>query len=216
MKFNEYLNESSLSRLRKHMVDLNMITFKQFLVEHPLIIHEVKMSRVVKHFSQSSYPVGIITAFRGKYEQVENISRNKHLASTLKTKGYGYIWVDGRWIENRGTNKEIIVSDDSILVIGKAGQNYTEFSKELEKLAKVYDQEGYVCYNQNDNITYIIGPTGKILKKMIKFHIGEMEDGFTKLRGHGERSFYFEGFREPISWIGHMLLTDVDKSKNCI
>ena len=193
-----------------------MITFKQFLTEHPNLIHEVKMSRVVKHFTQSSYPVGIITAFRGEYERDDNIARNKHLASTLKSKGYGYIWVDGGWIENKGTDKEITVSDDSILVIGKAGQDYTEFSRELERLAKVYDQEGYVCYNYNNNVTYIIGPTGEVLQKMNKFHIGKMEDGFTKLRGHGKRSFYFEGFRKPIGYIGHMLLTDVDKSKNCI
>ena len=40
------------------------------------IITEVKMSRVLKHFTQQEYPVGIITAFRGDLERKKNVARN--------------------------------------------------------------------------------------------------------------------------------------------
>ena len=70
------------------------------------IITEIKMSRVLKHFTQQEYPVGIITALRGDLDRKNYVARNKSLASFLRSKNYGFVYVDGAWIENQGKENE--------------------------------------------------------------------------------------------------------------
>jgi hypothetical protein len=74
-----------------------MKTYKQFYREYQSIV-EIKMSRVLNHFTQKEYPVGIITAFRGDSDRKTNVANNKSLASFLRGKKYGFVYVDGAWI----------------------------------------------------------------------------------------------------------------------
>ena len=113
-----------------------MKTYNTFLKEYNNIITEIKMSRVLKHFTQQEYPVGIITAFRGDKERKDNVANNKSLASFLRNKDYGFVYVDGAWIENQGRKDEKSVSEDSILVIAPKETSFDEFSNNLQSQAK--------------------------------------------------------------------------------
>ena len=96
------------------------------------------MSRVLKHFTQEEYPVGIITAFR--FQDIDkkvisrkvNVANNKSLASFLRSKNYGFVYVDGAWIENQGKKNEKSVSEDSIFVMAPEGTSFDEFSNNLQ------------------------------------------------------------------------------------
>ena len=65
-----------------------MKTYKIYLNEYDNIITEMKMSRVLQHFTQPEYPVGIITAFRGDLDRKNNVARNKSLVSYFRDNKY--------------------------------------------------------------------------------------------------------------------------------
>ena len=175
------------------------------------IITEVKMSRVLKHFTQQEYPVGIITAFRGDLDRKDNVTNNKSLASFFRSKKYGFVFVDGQWIENQSEKDEKSVKEDSIFVMGSKGTNFDEFSSVLQSQAKKYDQDAYLVYDHENKIVKIINQNGVVEQEFTKFKIGSAAAAFTKLRKNGNNgNFFFERFRYPINWIARMTLTNKD------
>jgi len=175
------------------------------------IITEIKMSRVLKHFTQQEYPVGIITAFRGDLDRKNNVARNKSLASFLRGKKYGFVFVDGAWIENQGEKDEKSVSEDSILVMASKETSFDEFSNNLQSQAKKYNQDAYLVYDHENKIIKIINKSGVVVDKFDKFKIGNTAAAFTKLRKNGNNGdFFFERFRYPINWIARTTLRDED------
>ena len=175
------------------------------------IITEVKMSRVLKLFTQQEYPVGIITAFRGDLNRKNNVARNKSLASFFRSKKYGFVFVDGAWIENQGEKDEKSVSEDSIFVMGFNETSFDEFSSDLQSQAKKYNQDAYLAYDHENKIVKIIDQNGVVKQELSKFKIGNAAAAFTKLRKNGNNgNFFFERFRYPINWIARMTLTNKD------
>ena len=175
------------------------------------IITEIKMSRVLKHFTQQEYPVGIITAFRGDLDRKNNVARNKSIASFLRSKKYGFVFVDGAWIENQGKKDEKSVSEDSIFAMAPKGTSFDEFSGVLQSQAKKYNQDAYLAYDHENKIIKIINKSGVVVDKFDKFKIGNTATAFTKLRKNGNNGdFFFERFRYPINWIARMTLTNKD------
>jgi len=190
-----------------------MKTYKQFYREYQSIV-EIKMSRVLNHFTQKEYPVGIITAFRGDSDRKTNVANNKSLASFLRGKKYGFVYVDGAWIENQGKPNEEAVSEDSIFVMAPRGTSFDEFSKVLQSQAKKYDQDAFLAYDHENGIVKIINNSGAVEFTLKKFRIGSAADAFTKLRKNGNNGdFFFERVRHPINWISRMALTGKDTSE---
>tara|TARA_Y100000296_G_scaffold85845_1_gene123762 strand:- start:54 stop:635 length:582 start_codon:yes stop_codon:yes gene_type:complete len=188
-------------------------TYKQFYRDFQYIT-EIKMSRVLKHFTQEEYPVGIITAFRGGLDRKTNISNNKSLASFLRSKNYGFVYVDGAWIENQGKKNEKSVSEDSIFVMAPEGTSFDEFSNNLQSQAKKYDQDAFLAYDHENKIVKIIDKNGVVEFTLKKFRLGQAADAFTRLRKNGNNgNFFFERFRHPINWITRMALTSKDTSE---
>ena len=191
-----------------------MQSFKSFLGEHKDYIVEVKMSRVLKHFSQEEYPVGIITAFRGDLDRKTNVANNKKLASFLRSKDYGFVYVDGGWIENQGTSTEKEVSEDSIFCMAPEGTSFDEFSKVMTLQAKKYNQDAFLAYDHENKKVKIIGKDGRVQDTFnTPFKISKAAAYFTRLKKNGNSGkFFFEGFRYPVNWITRMALKDKDQS----
>ena len=196
-----------------------MKTYKQFYRDFQYIT-EIKMSRVFKHFTQEEYPVGIITAFRFAdinkkvISREENVANNKSLASFLRSKDYGFVYVDGAWIENKGKKNEKSVSEDSIFVMAPRGTSFAEFSNNLQSQAKKYDQDTFLAYDHENKIVKIINQKGVVDKTLKKFRLGQAADAFTRLRRNGNNGeFFFERARYPINWIARMTLNGKDTSE---
>ena len=196
-----------------------MKTYKQFYRDFQYIT-EIKMSRVLKHFNQEEYPVGIITAFRFQdidkkvISRKENVANNKSLASFFRSKKYGFVYVDGAWIEDQGTDDEKSVSEDSIFVMAPEGTSFDEFSKVLLSQAKKYNQDAFLAYDHENKIVKIINKNGVVSDKFKKFRLGQAEKGFTRLRRNGNNGeFFFERARYPINWIARMTLNGKDTSE---
>ena len=68
-------------------------------------LKETTLSRVFRHFQNKEIPVAIVTAFRGDKTYEENVKSNKVLAGKIKSAKYGYVYVDGHWLEKSGDDK---------------------------------------------------------------------------------------------------------------
>jgi len=196
------------------------MAYKKYYDEYPMIV-EIKMSRVLKHFTQEKYPVGIITAFRGDINpdnpvaaRKKNIANNKELASFLRGKGYGFVYVDGGWIEDQGTSTEKEVSEDSIFCMAPEGTSFDEFAKVLQTQAKKYNQDAFLAYDHENKKVKIIGKDGRVQDTFnTPFKISKAAAYFTRLKKNGNSGkFFFERYRYPVNWITRMALKDKDQS----
>ena len=165
-------------------------------------INEVKLGRVLQHF-QSNRTVVILTGFRAENTRDQNLRINKKIAAELRTAGYGYFYVDGYWVENKGTPEEVKVSEDSIFAIAEP-----EFSKGLinlaHGLANKYEQDAIFVnekkgtYKGHDFIktkeeVYLYFTNGKKEKLDATFKPDKIGDFYTQLRGKSRNhTFIFE------------------------
>lgn len=185
-----------------------MNKFKEYLVE-------TKLSRVITHFKNKGIPVAIATAFRGEYTYKDNLKRNKKLASDIKSNGYGYVYVDGHWIE-KGDNND--GKEDSILIIGNENDNGKLLGL-VKKWVKQYNQDAIVFKPEGTEKVELVFQSGspQVLGKLnikeiekIKADLASRKDvdgaGFTKLKNNGERTFVFESERDEPNWIGKQII----------
>jgi hypothetical protein len=159
-------------------------------------INETSLSRVWKHFN-SDKTVVILTAFRGDNEMSKNISDNKSIASEFKKNKFGYFFVDGFWIENKGESDERKVSEDSIFVIANK-----EDSEKLISLANKYKQDA--IFVKTDVETYLLFKNGSKEKLAGGLQPNKIGEFYTKLRNNKKsNTFVFEGARENYGFFGN-------------
>ncbi len=163
-------------------------------------ITETTLSRVFKHF-ESDLPVTIITAFRGDYNYEENVKRNKQLASKIRKAGYGYVFVDGHWVEKNGNNSDD-TSEDSILVIGNEDDN-GKLKGLVKKWIKEYDQDAAVFKDENTKNVSLMYQNGS-LEDLGTFKPNKIAQAYTKLRGRAGATFVFESASYTKNWIGKL------------
>ncbi len=174
---------------------------------------ETALSRVYKHFTDSNYPVVILSAFRGGKKYEVNHKNNEYLAAKIQNLGYGYIFVDGYWVEKNDKGEAQHVKEESILVIGDRTSNkgnpisVEQFQKEMLELASEYDQEA-ILFKNIDGTVGALKPDGTF-DNYGTFHPNKLGFAYTKLKGNGERTFMFESEREQKGWMERML----DKAK---
>ena len=161
------------------------------------ILRESSLSRVWKH-SNSKIPIGIITAFRNEYTEKQNAQRNKELAAKIKKSGYGYFYMDGYWIENQGTDKEVHVSEKSIFIIGNENDN-GKLKGLLKKWIKEYNQDAAILKDENSDEFSLINNDGSIIK-IGKFSPNKITQAYSKLKKG--QTFVFESFEYDSNWLG--------------
>lgn len=164
-------------------------------------LNETTLSRVTSHF-KSARPVAILTAFRGSNTYEDNVKLNKQLASSIKSAGYGYVYVDGHWVEKDGNNIDD-TSEDSILIIGNEVDD-GKLKGLVTKWMKKYDQDGVLFKAEGEGQEMTILYSDGRVETIGKFSPNKIAQAYTKLRGRGKRSFVFEGYRETPNWIGQM------------
>lgn len=168
---------------------------------------EVKLSRLYQHFKGDA-PVAIITAFRGERDLATNTKLNRELASTLRSAGLGYVWVDGSWIENSGSPDENHVSEVAILAIGNGeSQSDDKLLSTLSSAATKYDQDGFIFKGVGHAPLKLYDKNGEVVTSFERVSMDTISDMYTKLRSgnHKGRSFVFEAERTPVGFMGRMM-----------
>lgn len=170
-------------------------------------INEVKLARVWKHF-ESDRTVVILTGFRGDKSREENERANKKIAGELRKAGFGFFYVDGFWIENKGTPEEVKVSEDSIFVVAEPNKSQ-ELINLTHKLANDFEQDAVFVDEKTGSLegknfvktkeeVYLYYSNGHKEKLTSQFKPNKIGDFYTKLRGKGKNStFVFENAKNP-------------------
>lgn len=171
-------------------------TFKDFL-------QEASLSRVHSHVQNRN--IGMITAHRGENTAKENASRNKELEKSIRSAGYGFVKVKGRYIENHGTDKARAVDEDSYLVVGKKGDDKGHLLSFLKQHGQKYGQDSILHKSASDENAKLHGtreggwPGMGKEHDVGKFHANRAGEFHTAMRGH--RSFEFSEAVEQFSFV---------------
>lgn len=129
MKFQEYINESSLSRIWKLTTQHDSGTISAF-----------------RYASECG---------DGKpYTKTENKDRNAILKAKLLRMGYAVTHIKGVYTENYGSDSEIDVNEESFLVIDLRDRGHLR--EDLIKLGSLFEQDS-VTYSNASGEYYLIG-----------------------------------------------------------
>ena len=131
-----------------------MNSFKQSLEKE--ISNESSLSRLWRKYQQCDS--GTISAFRGEYSYKQNMERSRKLSAILLGLGYSVTSIDGVYIENYGTDREIPVNEKSFIVFD-IKQN-GELKRDLIKLGEMFDQDS-ITFNNAQHGTYVLIGTSK-------------------------------------------------------
>lgn len=164
-------------------------------------ITEASLSRVWQH-ANSERPIALLTAFRGEFDREENVKRNKELAATVRSLGYGFFFLDGFWIENQGTDREVHVSEDSLFVIAPEGSD-EKFRKQMIELGAKYNQDGVLVKDVEGAKVY--DKSGGVMFDVGTLSPGKAGEIYSKLRNNkASNTFVFESERDDDGFISRL------------
>jgi len=136
------------------------------------------LTRVMNHFDRNSF--AIISASRGIYSKVENEERTRNLMNDVRSAGYGFVKMSGRYIEGFGTEGEKTPVHEEVLFIASRPMKITvdttpeheadrhkeinksyndEFKSVMASLGEKYDQESIVFKPFGEEKAYLLGTT---------------------------------------------------------
>ena len=145
-------------------IDTNNRTWAYEKFYNGNIIKESNWSRLNKHVKDNCF---MISASRGDKTEKENKARTEQLARDLRANNLGFIRVLGGYIENKGTEDEKDVTEESFFV--PIPKNYSEedFFNVAIELCKKYNQDSVLIsmpnytefgyYDKNGNFDFSPG-----------------------------------------------------------
>jgi hypothetical protein len=136
-------------------------------------VYESSINRIT-HWIEN-HEIALITAFRGKKENIENADavkddgkpmgyrythkenreRNRELGAALLGLGYGITKVGGVYVENFGMDNARLSDEETLLVVNKDGRD--GFYDNIFRLSEYYDQDCFCYKPKDDNVGYNIG-----------------------------------------------------------
>jgi len=173
------------------------------------ILNESSVSRVLQHTKDRN--IGAITAHRGEYDSAENARRNKKLETDIRSHGFGFVHVKGRYIENHGTPDATAVDEHSYLIVGSKGDDGGKLKGFLKKHGEKYEQDSVLHKAHDDTEAHLIGtkeggyPGKGNTETVGRFHPTTMTQFHSVLRKN--RGFEFR--KEDVDYIEFKFYTPV-------
>lgn len=187
---------------------------------------EAKLSLVWQDFALPEQPVAIISASGGENDDKENTRLNRELAASVRQAGYGFVWVVGMWIENKGEPTGQPVADVSLIVRGPrcpagAATQQEEVNAKMRSVftaqAKKHNQNAFVfkpaVASADDLQILFVDREGLVVDHGTDLRIDEIATNYGRLRsgGNAGRTFGFGAAYYPQSWAGAMLAAALRK-----
>ena len=177
--YNKIINEVSLSRLFKHMID-----------HDTGIISAYRGKECDKKDPEKAVK---------KYTKKENQERNRKLLALLQSMNYDVISVKGAYIENYGTDKAYEVNEHSFFVVDRNDKK--NLRTILPKLGKHFNQDSIIYILHGGHKAQLIGTKDDEysnensypkLRKVVSYNnikFGEKSEFMTRT---SNRPFFFE------------------------
>ena len=105
------------------------------------LLLETKLSRVLTKINKDNNAICVISAFRNETQE-KNIQRNTELAKFVRSENFGFVYVDGGWVENAGTEQEKEVTEVSLFI--DTSRDIELCDEKDSKFVEKYILEGYV------------------------------------------------------------------------
>ena len=164
-------------------------------------ISESKLARIWQNVEERATPFGMITVYRGELDQKENRARNKQLRTAFRGQGYGFIVLDGSYVEETPDGKGTPVKEESMFVVGTEGD--TEgFIKFMVSQCARYGQDSVLVGEGAGGVFGLYNKEGSFIMQLGKFYPSKIGYYHSHLRGHGKRVFQFESITLPLAGNG--------------
>ena len=134
-KFRQELNESSLTRIWRHITGSDAAIITAFRGSNVKCTHDTDKGKV---FSKS-----------------ENQDRNKQLMAALLRKKYSVTSLKGIYVEGYGTDEAIEQNENSFLVVNH--NNDRDFKKTISDLGELYCQDSILMIEKQGTNAYLLG-----------------------------------------------------------
>jgi len=134
-KIIQELNESSLTRIWKHITDHDAAIITAFRGKNVKCTHDTEKGKV---FSNS-----------------ENKERNKQLMAALLRKNYSVSSLKGIYVEGYGTEDAIEQNENSFLVVNH--KNDRNFKRTISDLGELYCQDSILMIEKQGTNAYLLG-----------------------------------------------------------
>lgn len=152
-------------------------------------INEASLGRIYQHVVSNPKVKnwGVISASRGELTPAENAQKTKDLENDLRNLGYGFIHVDGMWLECRKPNTDYEDCPEEMKVPTKEKALFIpNISKEhATKLGNKYGQDSVLFADEenkkNGEATYIT-KSGEVFN-IGRFEPGKISRGYSKIKG---------------------------------
>lgn len=147
-------------------------------------VKESNWGRITQHIDNGCM---MISACRGENSEEENAKKTDALANDLKSMGYGYIRILGGYIENKGTEDEKEVTEESFFVPKPKNEDNQEFFDNAIALCKKYGQDSVLIslpdfvefgyYDKNGDFDFSPGNTFIANDKQIGQYFSQLVKG---------------------------------------
>lgn len=162
------------------IITWEMKRFSEYLIETTL-------ARIWDHACDPNQNVGIISAFRHENTPAINLDRTHQLAGMIRQAGYGFIFVEGHYIEE-GSVK---VDETSIFVIGRPGPDGAILRGQLRQWRDAFEQESALFKPAGGDHAYLLNANGTTID-VGRLHPNQTGMFMSQLHGRGDRPFIFE------------------------
>lgn len=179
-----------------------MLTFTEFINEQVewQVLNEFSLARIFQHTQTSS--VAFISASRAGLPPSENSSREAQLKQAIRNAGYGYVRINGHYIEKHDDGAEIPVVEHSFMVIGDDDGQLRSFAI---KMGEQFDQDS-ILFKPKGADAMLIGTTTRAswlghgaTQNIGSFHPSRMGDFYSQYKG---KSFVFDNIAEQTNLMG--------------
>jgi len=162
-------------------------------------LDEAHLETVFRNFADPSRSVALLTAFCAEYDHGENKSRNRALAAHIRNLGYGFIFVDGHWIDGIGSQAHL-AGEEAIVAFATAGDK--KFTRDILELARNFGQRG-VLIKDADGIQVIFSDGTE--EEFSAINQDELSRIYKKIRGdQRSKTFWFDAERRDIGFIARL------------
>lgn len=161
-------------------------------------LYESSLSRIYTHANSNGF--FLMSAFRGNLSDDENMKRHKSFMQDVRGYKLGFIEVYGKWVENKGTKDEKLVSELSLFVpYRKELYSLTEFWEIATSLMVKYNQDAIVYRETKDEEVWIVDQDQDVAFTIGKFVPDKIADIYSELKkgSHRGRKFIFESVLVP-------------------
>ena len=128
-------------QLKKMTSNIKLSTFAK-----EALITEIKLSRLYQYIEDPKYSFGIISPYRHEYSSEQNEFRLKELILDIKHFGYGYIQLEGGYVEGGIPVRErsLLVNSikkDKLIELGQIYEQYSVLYKDASEFVEISTNE---------------------------------------------------------------------------